>query len=214
MEAKTSSSKKLVLFDFDGTMADTMLPGLKISNILADRYKYKKVQKDELAEYRGTDTREVLKRINLAWYKLPFVTRSFRIAMQAEIGKIDAFEGIKEVISELHNRGYILGIFTSNGESNINEFLHNNKLENYFTIKKCGIGLFKKHHYLKRLLSKMDFDPSEVLLIADETRDIESAKKSGIDIISVTWGFHTKNALANCNPNFLIDTPHEILDIL
>ena len=206
--------KKLVLFDFDGTIADTMLPGLRISNKLADKYHYQKVQLNELAEFRGKSSKEVLKRINLPWYKLPFVTRSFRKAMQNEIGTIPPFKGIYDAIKGLHEKGYQLGIITSNAEGNINEFLHNNKLDIYFSVKRCGISLFKKHYYINRLLDKMDMKPEEVVLVADETRDIEAAKKSEIEMIAVTWGFHPKSTLEKLDPDHLIDSPDQLLDIL
>lgn len=214
MKPTPGSCKKVVLFDFDGTIADTMLPGLRISNQLADKYRYRKVHKDELAEYRGKSTREALKGIKLSWYKLPFVAKSFRKAMQSEIGKIAPFKGMPSAIKELYDKGYTLGIITSNAEININEFLRNNKLEQYFSFKRCGIGLFKKHYYIIRLLNKRNITASDVVLVADETRDIEAAKKSGIEIIAVTWGFHPKSTLLEYSPTHLIDSPNQLMDIL
>lgn len=214
MKSTSGSGKKVVLFDFDGTIADTMLSGLRISNQLANKYRYRKVQPEELAEYREKSTREALKGIKLSWYKLPFVAKSFRKAMHKEIGTISPFKGMPSVIKELYDKGHTLGIITSNAESNINEFLLNNKLNQYFSFKRCGIGLFKKHYYITRLLNKRNITARDVVLVADETRDIEAARKSGIEIIAVTWGFHPKSTLLQYSPTYLIDSPNQLMDIL
>ena len=59
------------------------------------------------------------------------------------------------------------------------------------------------------------FGAGETLYIGDEVRDIDACRKTGIRIISVTWGFNSKEALCRKNPDFLVDsaggaggTPH------
>ena len=54
----------------------------------------------------------------------------------------------------------------------------------------------------------------EIVYVADETRDIEAAKKAKVRIISVTWGFNSREILKKQNPDFLVDRPEEILRII
>jgi phosphoglycolate phosphatase-like HAD superfamily hydrolase len=50
--------------------------------------------------------------------------------------------------------------------------------------------------------------------VCDEVRDIEAAKKSGIKSIAVAWGYNTKDALIKENPDFLVNSPDELINII
>lgn len=50
--------------------------------------------------------------------------------------------------------------------------------------------------------------------MGDEIRDIDAAKKTGIKVIAVGWGFNSPQALAAQNPNFLIERPQELIEIM
>ena len=50
--------------------------------------------------------------------------------------------------------------------------------------------------------------------MGDEIRDIDAAKKTGIKVIAVGWGFNSQEALAAQNPNFLIERPQELIEIM
>jgi phosphoglycolate phosphatase len=52
------------------------------------------------------------------------------------------------------------------------------------------------------------------LYVGDEVRDIQACKKSFVKIIAVTWGFDIPDVLKSHNPDFLVSTPKEILDII
>ena len=50
--------------------------------------------------------------------------------------------------------------------------------------------------------------------MCDEVRDIEAARKSGIKSVAVTWGYNSKDALLKENPDFLINSPDELRNII
>jgi phosphoglycolate phosphatase len=53
-----------------------------------------------------------------------------------------------------------------------------------------------------------------VIYVGDEIRDIIAAHKCGIRIISVSWGFHTVDLLASKNPDYLVDNPRQIVQLM
>ena len=55
---------------------------------------------------------------------------------------------------------------------------------------------------------------NHVFYVCDEVRDIEAARKSGIKSIAVTWGYNTKGALIKENPDFLVNSPDELRNII
>ena len=72
------SNIKLVIFDFDGTIADTMDLGLEIVNDLANNYGFRKVSKEELIEYRNLSTREALKSAGINFRKTTVYRQGFQ----------------------------------------------------------------------------------------------------------------------------------------
>lgn len=64
------------------------------------------------------------------------------------------------------------------------------------------------------LLRKYGIRPEETIYVGDETRDIEAARKTNIEIIAVSWGYNSKQLLEKQKPDFLIDKPRQLVDIL
>jgi phosphoglycolate phosphatase len=203
-----------IIFDFDGTIADTLELGLKISNSLSEKFNFNKINSiEELEYFRNLSTQAAIKAIGISYIKLPFIAVSFRERLADSISELNPIKGIPEVLIKL-SKHYQLSILTSNSEKNVVKFLKKHQLESYFSSYSTGISLFNKKRSIKALIKKHKIDSKKVLLIGDETRDIEAAKKCDLPIVSVTWGFHSKVILKSYNPTFLISEPNDLLDIL
>lgn len=204
---------KYIIFDFDGTLADTLRFGVEISNKLAPRFNYGIITEDKIEDYRGMSAQELLKEAGIRFYQLPFIATQFKIEFKKILDHLQPFNGIPELLIRLHAK-YKIGILTSNAEENVRTFLRANKLERYMDFVHSQSKLYGKHTSLKKFMKKNNLDKSHLIYIGDETRDIEAAKKRGIKVIAVTWGFNTKKILQNYSPNYLIDQPEEIADLL
>lgn len=203
-----------LIFDFDGTIADTMELGITISNTLAAKYGYKKIKdQEDLAHYRNQPTQDAIKAIGISLIKLPLIANSFRRRLSKHIHELKPFPGIVEIMPEL-SRNYKMGIITSNSMRNLEKFLTKFKIQNCFSFHATGISLFKKHTVINNLIKNESLQKKRVLLIGDETREIEAAKASGIAIASVTWGFHTAEILEDKTPDFIIHSPEELYSLL
>lgn len=80
-----------------------------------------------------------------------------------------------------------------------------------FEFIKSGRNIFGKDKDILWIMKKYNLSKNNVVYIGDETRDVEAAKKVGIEIISVCWGFNYKEILQTLNPNFIVESPEEIL---
>lgn len=205
---------KTLIFDFDGTIADSISTGLEIANELADEFKYKKVDKSQLPFYRGMSSREIIREMGISYFKLPFLVKRLRKAMKERIGELRPVEGIQQELGSLEKKGFTMGILTSNSKENVIQFLTNNGWEEYFQFIHSGVKLFQKSKAIRSILQKRGLNKSQVMLIGDESRDIEAARKCGITITAVSWGFHTHDLLKSCKPDFLISKPSEISGVL
>ncbi|BAZ44156.1 putative iron-sulfur cluster binding protein [Chondrocystis sp. NIES-4102] len=204
--------EKVVLFDFDGTIADTYQALANITNQLSGEFGYKALEPEELLLLKNLSSREIVKRSEISLFKLPFLVRRVRAELSKEIAELITIPGIAQVLIELKNRGYILGIVTSNVKENVEVFLAKHQLNNLFTFIYSSTAIFGKHRVINRVIKDNHLNKSDVIYVGDETRDIRSARKSEVGIIGVTWGFNSATILQLHQPDYLIDQPHELLE--
>ena len=103
-----------------------------------------------------------------------------------------------------------MGILSSNSFENISTFLKNHRLD-IFDFIQATSKVWSKHTSLKKLMEKNGFRSDEILYIGDEIRDIVAAKKLGIKVAAVTWGYNSSKALERSAPDFLIHHPNELI---
>jgi len=204
---------KVIIFDFDGTLADTIDILLSITNRLSAEFGFKSATKEELAQLSNLTSWQILQYSGISIFKFPLLIRKLKAELRSEIPNIQLFSGIKEVLLELKKLGFQLGIITSNSTENVRDLLEKNGLQGTFTFIYSG-STFGKHKVINRWLKTEHINPEEVVYVGDEIRDIDAAKKTGIKVIAVSWGFNSQEALAAHNPDFLIKRPQELIEIM
>jgi phosphoglycolate phosphatase len=204
--------KKIIIFDFDGTLVDSFRLAISAFNGIAERYGLKKVSLDELDRLRNLSSRELISQWDVSFWKMPFVIRAARKEFGKQIDEVALFPKMEIILSELKKRGYILCLLTANSQNNVDHFLQRHNL-GMFDWVYGGCGLFEKSKLMRKILQKFDCGASEALSIGDETRDIEAAKKCQISSVAVSYGFNARPILEKFQPDYLIDSPEELLTI-
>jgi len=204
---------KTILFDFDGTIAATVDVGVAIFNKLARRHGFLEITPENADELRGKGPRGVMKALGIPMLKVPTVVRSLRSGVRAVIPTVQAVSGVRSAVLALRERGYQLGIVTSNSAENVRQFLVNNDME-FFDYVQAGAGVFSKASSIKKLLAREGLEKDETIFVGDEIRDIEAAHKIGMKALAVTWGINSREGLAGAKPDFIVDTAEELLGIL
>ena len=205
------SNKRTIVFDFDGTIANTLDIGIDIYNKeIAPKFKLKRVTKEEVAYLRKEKSqRGILKRYKVPFFKLPFIVLNIRRALSKRMNEVEPQKDIIKLIKILKAKGYSLGILSSNSKSNIKIFLKNYELSQCFNFIVTSKNIFSKHRAMNRIIQKQEF-----IYVGDEIRDIQASKRVDVVSIAVTWGFNKKDALEKQNPDYIIDRPFQILDII
>lgn len=201
-------NNKIILFDFDGTIADSSTVILKVANQFAEKFGYKKV--DDIDKFRNKGISELFKEFQVPLIKLPFFLVQYRKEYRKEIANVTPIIGIPSALKNIKREGYKFGIITSNSRKNVIIFLEKFKL-NFFDYIYADIGFFRKSGAIKKCLKRNKIDSSKVLLIGDETRDIEAARKNGIKVIAVTWGMQSKEMLKKFYPDCIVDSSQDLL---
>ncbi len=205
---------KAIIFDFDGTVADTFDTIVEISNRLALEFGYKQAAPDEIEQIKNLSSREIIRQSGVSIFKLPFILKRLKNELNNEIHRLAPLPGIREALQDLKMQGYRLGIITSNDRENVTLFLEKNQLKELFEFVYSGATIFGKSRVIDRFLKQNHLAPEEVIYVGDETRDIEAAKRSKIKMISVSWGFNSKTVLAKHNPDFLIHHPNQLIQVI
>lgn len=198
-----------LLFDFDGTIADSFKLGLAIINELSFKYGYTTVSEEELNEMKGLPVFAILKRLHLPFYKIPFFAHEVKISLNAKLGELCPIAGIPEVLQKLKSNNIPMALLTSNSIDNVIPFLDKFEM-NVFNWFDCDVGLFNKSRHIHKQIIKRKLMDYNCIYIGDEVRDIKAARECNIPVISVSWGFQSKLQLSKYNPDYLIDTPVEL----
>ncbi len=204
---------KIVIFDFDGTLADTFDLIFAITNRLSVEFGYKQAKKEEIPEIEKLSPLELINQSGISLFKVPFLLRKIRTEFQKEINNVRLFAGIKEAVLELKYQGYKIGIITSNAQENVEYILQKYDLL-IFDFIASGTTLFGKHRVIKKYLKSEKIQPEEMVYVGDETRDINAAKKAKVKAIAVTWGFNSREALSEYQPDALVERTQELIEVI
>ena len=204
---------QLVVFDFDGTLADTFHDSFQILNILAEEFGFQKLPSEGLLSARDLSTRGLMKQLGIPRMKLHRISKRGTEEMSKRMPHIQPFHDLLLVVRQLHAAGFRLGILTSNSEPNVTAFLQQYDLQ-IFEFIKSSSKLLGKGSVIRKMLKEFQLDPSDVLFVGDEMRDIEAAQETGIHMAAVTWGYNSRSAIQALEPDYLIESPSQIISLL
>jgi phosphoglycolate phosphatase len=204
---------KEVIFDFDGTIADSFEVIMSFFVQYKQKLGLEKFGKKEIEIYRNKGVGELIKKSKISVLKISKVINEMRKGINESVSEVKPCVGMVDLLKKLKNKGFDLGVMSTNGDKTINKFLKNNKIEIFDYVVGKG-SLFGKSKVIKDILKKRKLKSDDVLYVGDEVRDIEACRKLGIKIAVVTWGFNSKKLLVKNKPDFLVDKPEEILKLV
>lgn len=206
-------TKKTLVFDFDGTIADSFINFLEIVQLLITKYNLNPISNEELSKLRDLEANVLINKLKIPFYKLPFLARDMKNLQQSQIKTLKVFKGLPDVLTKLKTLGYSLNILTSNSKQNVKLFIKQNDLLIFDQIY-GDVSLFGKDKAILKFIKQNSLSQETVIYVGDEIRDIAACKKAGTQIIAVSWGFNSKAGLIKSDPDYLIDKPSELLNIL
>ena len=202
---------KLVIFDFDGTLADTFPWFMRIINDVADRYNFKRIEPHEVELLRGMGATVIMAHLGVPRWKLPLIAGHMRKRKAREIGETKLFPGAEELLARLTSAGVRVAIVSSNSEANVRAVM-GPSLAARVAFFECGASVFGKAARFRKVLRRSGILPPEAICIGDEVRDLDAARRAGIAFGAVAWGFTRADALQARGPNVLFSSLDEIAD--
>ncbi|MBW8732820.1 MAG: HAD hydrolase-like protein [Asticcacaulis sp.] len=203
---------KLIIFDFDGTLADSFPWFLDVFDTIADRFRFVRLDRSNIDGLRHLDARELMRRHGVPLWKVPMIAAHARTLQGRDLDSIRLFDGVAEVLGALKNRGVKTAVVTSNARENVETVLGTSatQIDHYA----CGASLFGKAAKFKTVMKAMDIMPGHTLAVGDEVRDIDAARACGMRAGAVAWGYSAPERLAADHPDYMFGTPSDILSVL
>lgn len=202
---------RLVLWDFDGTLADTLRLAVAIYNRIAPRHKALPMTNPE--EMRGFTMPQLMRLHRIRCHRFPALLRDFLAEQSRTMREVRLHPGILETIEALTQAGVRQGIVSSNSEANIRICLEHHRVQDHFEFVVGIRRLFGKKRALKKALKQAGSLPSESLYIGDEVRDIRAARQIRMPVACVTWGVNSPSLLESHSPDHLISEPQQLLPL-
>lgn len=203
----------LAIFDLDGTLADTFPFFMRTHDLVARRHGFATLGPGEVDTLRRFGPRELMRRIGLPMWRLPFVIGSFKRLMREQHEPIPLFDGVGDALARLEASGMRLAVVTTNSRENVDRLLgpgHCARLRHV----ECGASIFGKRRRLLRVLRASKVAPSRAIYIGDQIPDAEAARAAGIDFGAVSWGYATREALTAHPHAMVFDAPPDLLRLI
>ncbi len=200
--------KKLIIFDFDGTLADIEVIVLQIFNTLANEFGYDPIIPKEIPLLKKMGAKEFIKqRVKIPFWKKGKLIKRGLEEYKKNMSAINLFPGTKELLLGLKQQGIDFGVLSSNSIDIITELLEKNTITPKFVNHS---SIFGKAKSLKVILKQEQLTAEEVWYVGDEVRDVNACAEAGVPIIAVTWGLNDKEVLQKTGA-LTADTREELL---
>jgi phosphoglycolate phosphatase len=128
----------------------------------------------------------------------------------------EAFPGVVETLSVLHQEGFTLTIASSRSRNSLTELTRNMGIANYISYI-LGADDVKeakpKPEPVLKTLADMHFDAGETLVVGDMAVDIQMGVNAGTKTCGVTWGNGTRDELVQAGADYIIDNIEELIRI-
>jgi len=205
---------RLLVFDWDGTLADSTAVIRRALQRAAADLGYPVPADREASYIIGMSLRPALQHAIPALREsdLPRLTERYRHHFLAGESEIALFDGIVQLLDRLRGQGFELAIATGKSRRGLDRALAQMGLADRFAATRCADEGFAKPHpgMLYALYERLAIDPREALMIGDTTHDLELAENAGSDAIGVTWGAHEVALLRGRRAVALVDSVAEL----
>lgn len=196
---------KAIIFDFDGTIADSFPTALRIVHDLFGWH----LSQDDVSRLRGMKTLQILRELHIPLWRAPFLAAKVRRRMIAQMDQIPIIPGLDQTV-KLLAREYKLFVVSTNSAANVQAFLRRFDIDTAF-VALCGGALpWNKARMLKRLLRAQLLQKADTWYVGDTDMDIAAAHRAGIRAVAVAWGYSNIHILEQHHPEALVFTGEEL----
>lgn len=201
--------KKVVFFDFTGTLFDPFINIRSILNSVSKEMGFKHYVGSDLETIKKMPPLALLNTFSVPDADKKAVVKEVLVRLENEIQSIPPVPGIQDMLYSLQQQNCYLGILSSNRQDNITKWLHANEID-IFHDTICIPFQENKTPHLQSIRDKFP-DLNDFIFISDEAKDLVQAHEAGFSPIGVAWGFDSVTSLRQVTPRMILIEPSDFL---
>lgn len=203
---------KAVIFDFDGTIADS-LPGI-VNLYESVRKKGHKHTTADIEKMRNLSMYQIALAMKIPKWKIVILAIWGRRLFKHHMRTIRVYPGMAELIAKLKAKDIRLFVVSANNKNNVTKYLTRHELIDYFDGVYGGASFLGKSKTMRKAVAENNLAKDDVWCVGDERVDIYSARKAGLKIVSVSWGYSSRDGLQALTPDAIVDTMPQLEKVL
>ena len=202
---------KLLLFDFDGVLVESLDIYEKAVGLSLTRMNkpLTRGREDFLELFDGNFYESLAKRgVDLK----KFMEISGDLLVQIDYKEMQPVTAMIAVVAKLQKNNILL-VISSNHSKTIQIALEQFKFNGYFQEVLGSDFLLSKKDKMLYATKKFQIAQEDIYYIGDTTGDIAEGRAAGVKTVGVTWGWHSKEKMAAAKPDYLVNQPQELLQL-
>lgn len=209
--------RKTLLFDFDGTLFDS-LPAVGSAIIgMLERYGKTGYTLEDMRKCVGPPLEHSFSKFFcFPDDEIQNCIETYRELHAKLLDRYTPYDGIVDALKALRSAGYRLVVATSKWESNARKMLVERGMDGFFDlIAGAADGRTAgKSEVIAYILDELRLGKSEALMIGDRLYDVEGAAAFGIPTLGVLWGFGSREELEGAGAIACVETPREMVELI
>lgn len=210
---------KVIIFDLDGTLLNTLQDLTNSTNFALKYFNYPQRTIDEIRSFVGNGVALLIERAIPNGRNNENFTKCLEIFKQNYSKNMNnntkPYEGILELLKKLREENYKIAVVSNKFDLAVKD-LCKRYFPNLIDIaagenEQCGIRKKPAPDTVNQVLKDLNLKNSEAVYIGDSEVDIQTAENAQMPCISVSWGFKTNEFLMKHNAQIIVNTPNEIL---
>ena len=211
---------KIVIFDLDGTLLDTLQDLAISTNYALESLGYPKRTTEEIRQFVGNGIEKLIERAapaDLSQDERKRVLDCFKLHYATHCENHTApYDGIIELLDQLIEKNLPIAVVSNKIDSAVQSLCQKYFGNRFiFTVGERE-GIRRKPHpdSVLEVLNKANISPSDAVYVGDSEVDIITAQNAGTDMICVTWGFRDKDFLLDSGAELFADSAVQLEKLL
>jgi phosphoglycolate phosphatase len=202
----------LVMFDYDGVIADSL--DAHVKSFLAafrDNGCTKVNTAQDVLDLYEDNVYRSMAALDLSEEEIDLILKSYNVKQALLLDQIQLFPQIRELFSDLVSAGHRVIIITSNTAEAVSGVLSKREI---FGVEKV-MGSETAKSKIKKIHMAMDWHPDlKAYYVGDTKGDIYEGRQAGAATVGVAWGWHGPDKLSESRPDYLIYAPGELIQLI
>ncbi len=209
-----------IIWDMDGTLLETLEDLNDSVNFALKAKKYETKSLEHTRKSVGNGIRKLMELSVPDGEKNPCFEEIFGIFREHYkencLNKTKPYDGICNLLTRLKNEGYKMAVVSNKVDSAVKELAENffGGSLNIAIGEHAGVNKKPSPDMVNEAIEKLCAEKKKTVYIGDSEVDVKTAENSGLDIISVLWGFRTEEELKKSGAKVFVKTADELYDYL